>query len=398
LIVPTLMALTTFGGSGAAAQASPDFWEVSVRAAAQAGLDSPVSPLILENALSIAEAKDPQGVRVILSKLQLMLSYVWANKLDLYQARFKDDKFSIDSSTFEPELREYLPTLDTLVATFIHRFFHPSERDKEILPGASLYAAQNFTALEVAIRKKIAFDDQPALADALTNEGFIASGRDNSEKYYKEAMDILDEVRRSYNAVAEADQAFSTVKNVSPMPTERNGVFFDELIFTGLSVRSMGDLDDALGRNDQDTVAHILGNLFYADQEQQKIDVPFREAWACYETNAMNSFWTAQLYERDMKASSKSDNDKTSNSRSQESFKKADAAYREALEIELYSSGITENLRSWASQYIDFLNAAGHGDEAKKVQALVATLQKGDIGTGGPKEWRSDVDCEQLSM
>ena len=64
------------GAPSAMAQTRPGFWEISIEAAANAELGSPIAPIILGNALAIAEERDPNGAHPILSRLHLMLSYM----------------------------------------------------------------------------------------------------------------------------------------------------------------------------------------------------------------------------------------------------------------------------------------------------------------------------------
>ena len=77
-------AFAALGPPGAAAQTRPGLWEISVEAAAAAGPDSPVAPVILGNTLALAEERDPDGVRPVLSRLLLMLSSIAQNRFDLF--------------------------------------------------------------------------------------------------------------------------------------------------------------------------------------------------------------------------------------------------------------------------------------------------------------------------
>ena len=54
-------AFAAVGAPGVAAQTRPDLWEISVEAAAAAGPDSPVAPVILGNTLALAEERDPMA-------------------------------------------------------------------------------------------------------------------------------------------------------------------------------------------------------------------------------------------------------------------------------------------------------------------------------------------------
>jgi len=74
--------LAALGAPSAMAQTRPGFWEISIEAAANAELGSPIAPIILGNAL--AESRDPKGARPVLTRLQLMLSYIALNQFDLF--------------------------------------------------------------------------------------------------------------------------------------------------------------------------------------------------------------------------------------------------------------------------------------------------------------------------
>ena len=145
--------LAALGAPSAMAQTRPGFWEISIEAAANAELGSPIAPIILGNALAIAEERDPNGARPILSRLHLMLSYIAQNKFDLFKSVYGMPNLKIDVSTFDLGLKDYIGPLRTFQSSHYTRWQNPfpDDKDKDVLLEGVRYGAQHLAEIEVAL-------------------------------------------------------------------------------------------------------------------------------------------------------------------------------------------------------------------------------------------------------
>jgi hypothetical protein len=407
-IVLGLLLGAALPASLAVAQTRPGFWEVSVRAAADAGLDSSVAPIALTNALRIAEEHDKNGIRPVLSRLQLMLAYIAADKFDLYRELFGLDKFNINVAKVDLAIRDYLPTLRSLQNAYYARWRAPSNDEKDGVRFEALaYASKNFAELEIAIRQKIAQDDRLALADALANRGLVFRHRGERNRAiddYENALGIYAATRRTLAAMANADRDFSVqraddAKKITVAPDEELDNFTlsvdEQYIYPVIAAAALGDLEAAIDRHEFAEADNILATIEQARAQGDYINIYMYRRWPCHQNNLAAHFFRAETDKLKMRLASRRDG--ASGPLLKKYFEEADAEYRKWLEIEVFSDGFETQSIDTAHFYVDFLNEAAQQDAASRVAAIVKSLGKTDIGTGGPTAWREALDCESLS-
>ena len=156
-------------GSPATAQPAPDMWIVSTQAAVDSIRDPETAAIILGNAMDLARERDAQGMRPQLTQLQLMLDCVAMDKFDLCRRVYDISDFKFDVAKFNSGLRDYASVLRSLAAYLLHPVERPPALDKEhTLKMAALeYGAKHYTAIEVAVRRKVASEDLGGLAQAI---------------------------------------------------------------------------------------------------------------------------------------------------------------------------------------------------------------------------------------
>jgi hypothetical protein len=409
-VVLSIFLLVMWHAPPASSQTRPGFWEVSAQAAADAGLDSTVAPIILANALDLAIKYDKEGMRPVLSQLQLMLAYVAANRFDLYIEQFGSADLKLDVASSDLGLKDYLPTLQSLQSTYYERWLSPRPDETEHVRYEALaYAAEKLAKIELAIRTKIAADDALPFADALERMGLVfrhLGDREQAVSDYEEALGIYADVRRGLTAMANADQAFRTDSNWQERnsPNESmNNVPVDNMtlssaepyIFSAIVIASLKDLDDAIKAGDLAKANSIISILNRAELEGRSIALGMDTHWPCHEDNSGYHSVRAWISQRQMQIDASAVG--MSSPAAKRDFEQADEEYRTGLEIELFSNGVGEQLTNMAQYYLIFLKEAGHDEEAISTEERLKSLNTASIGTDGPDAWKSALDCERLS-
>src|SRR5262245_28238284 len=116
-------------GRQSAAQETPDFWDVATAAAAGAVIakNPQGAALMLGAAHAAAKGREPDGVRPILARVQLMLAYVELERYELFKSAFGAEKINIDASKFDASLKLYAGTASRLANNCYERNRDPND-------------------------------------------------------------------------------------------------------------------------------------------------------------------------------------------------------------------------------------------------------------------------------
>ncbi|MGO9008207.1 MAG: hypothetical protein ACLQIQ_11955 [Beijerinckiaceae bacterium] len=414
-ILASLIAAATVVGvaTAAAAQVQPDLWEVSASAAASAGLDSPIAPIILGNAFKFAQKRDPDDVRTLLTRLQLMLAYVAVDRFDLFKSVYGTPDMKIDVSKFDQGLKDYIPTLRTLQSAYYNRWLNPRPDDKGLRLLALAYAAQHFAEIEVALRRRIAAEDAMGLADALANRGLVykklGNGCQAATDDYKDALNLFDTARLERNAIENTDRAFAVGKvrwnmnepNIatrSESAVEAFTVASDEpWIPITIIIAARPCAIDAIKKGNLSDAQKYIAVMGSAAFQGDRIHRFMHLTWPCHASLAPTHFWWAFLNETRMNYTRKFQQESGANA--DKYFNQADAEFKKGLEIALFSEGgASEHFKGWAESYVEFLKDAGHEVEANDFAETIKSFGSADVGSNGPEAWLTLLDCKQKSM
>ena len=406
--------LAALGAPSSMAQTRPGFWEISIEAAANAELGSPIAPIILGNALAIAEERDPNGARPILSRLHLMLSYIAQNKFDLFKSVYGMPNLKIDVSTFDLGLKDYIGPLRTFQSSHYTRWQNPlpDDKDKDVLLEGVRYGAQHLAEIEVALRKQVVSEDAMGLADALANLGLVFKNLGELEKAiekYQEAQTFFVAAREERNALIAAELAFaignlptnvsnSEIPTRSPDPIEDFFVSADEPIVLIIIMKAGSEIvTDAIKNGDLAKAEKFIQLMRSVEALDDKINRVMNCTWTCHPYLVSNHFWRAILNETRMNYARKFKQD-SSEDDVHKFFIRADTEYKEALEISLFSEGdASEHFKQIVESYENFLTEAGHEEDEKRFEVTIKTMRGAYIGTGGPEEWLNVLNCPQKS-
>jgi tetratricopeptide (TPR) repeat protein len=398
--------LAALGAPSAMAQTRPGFWEISIEAAANAELGSPIAPIILGNAL--AESRDPKGARPVLTRLQLMLSYIALNQFDLFKGVYGTPDLKIDVSKFDPDLKDYISALKTFQEDYSYRLRNPSADDKGVRLEALRYGAEHLAEIEVALLKKIASDDTMELAYALVSKGVVLlrvyDDYDKAMTDYQSAEDLLLAKRREHRALISAERAFAMggeqvnghesesergIENFITSEDEPNVplLIIQNAVFAANHMIENGDLAEA---------KKYLRLALSAKATEDGINKFMTRIWTCHPVLAWSHMWRALIVRSKMTFASKQ-NKEVSGNRSRK-FGLINSEYQRALEIELFShGGVSDDFKEIAESYLSFLKEAGHEEDAKRFEATSKTMGDADVGTGGPEEWQNVLNCPEMS-
>lgn len=411
-LATTILGLVAFGAPGAAGKDRPDFWDVSMSAAADAGLDSPLPAIILGNAFNAAQKRDPQAVRTRLARLHLMLAYVAAGKYDEFQREFGKSDMKFDVSEFDRNLKDfYVPKLKDLRNSYYERFktADRSKLSKVQLEGLE-YGAKNFARLASAIRRRIASEDRIGLANDLTSEGLIfgqlGEGSTAIDRY-KEALELIFDAKKEPEAIVNAENA-SIVGKTDVADEEKPDKQVVEAIFTLapdeesavpiLIMRQASWIaEDAIKAGDSSSADKAIETMVRADERGRGINLLLSRKWPCHPWLATTHFWRAKLaktrmdYKRKFSQGAVDEADKYA--------RLAEAEYQRAMTISLFSQGgRTGPFRDWGALYVQHLQDIGREEEANNAKATIETFSASDVGAAGPEAWRHGMDCPQEAM
>lgn len=410
-----LFALLAFGAASAFAQA-PDqsgFWRDSTRAAAESELGSDVAPLLLGNAFAIAQAREENGVRSLLTRMQALVAYVM---LDQYAA-FKKAYPAIDSKVLDrapsdPELKGYIATAALLRGVYYDRWSEPRPGDELLRTPTLESAAPRFANVEIALRKKLAPEDPMDLADALASRGLMLKKRQEYKPAtddYLAALSLFAAARRDNNAIDSVDRAFSLgdggsgANGALATPDSQSGAedfaasvdepYVPITIITAVD----GNADQTIGAGDAVAAKSLIDLMGQAEAQSARINQFMLANWPCHIDLAQVHYWDAVIDGARLKYSKKFN--PGGGAEQSKYFDEANAEYIRALAISLFSAGRDDGeFGTVSDHYIQFLRDSGRDEEASHVTQIIGALPPGDIGRGEPDSWRKVLDCPLKSM
>ncbi len=395
----------------ATAQQSADFWQDLTSAAAQEKLESPVTPILLGHALKIAERDDPNGARAMLTRTQLLISYVFIDQFDLFKKTYGLAPINVDISKFDKALANYIPTAAFLRGLYYDRWTQPRDSDDDLRTAAVGIAALRLSEVEVPLRGKFARQDTLDLADALVNQGLIYNKSDEPKlaaEDYQAALDLFAATRRDRHAVDRVDRAFDFAGS-RPSDTKRVGVaepqgsaedfvaaptepFLPITIITA----TLPSAEAAIANGDAAGARGDLEIMRQADAQSARISHFVLTNWPCHADLAQIYFWRGALDGARLRFSNKFGQPASDENGS--ILSRADTEFRTALAIDYYSAGIlAPDFKAIVERYRQFLTETGNRGDAARLDENIKSLDPAVIGETGPPDWRSVLDCSARS-
>ena len=390
----------------------PDFWDVSMEAAAGTGATPGTAAIILGPALDFAKKHNPDSVRPTLSQMQLMLTYVAAGKYDEYAKIYGAPGFKIDVGNLDPEFKRHFKTLRNLANACDSQMTDQTSNYTDIQREGLRYCSKHYSDIEVAMRKKIAAGDAIGLADALASHGLhFFHLREPNEAFadLEEAIRIFKAARLGQRAVESADMAFSLgAKEPKVQGSQRASasseaadsfmISNDEPYIPFIVVkRAIEQADDAIAKKNQKEAESALDLATRWAEASIKIHSFMRSTWPCHSSVALMHLLNGQIRQAQLKyAKAFPDNAKGQGSTQLNS---AAAEYKRAFVISVYSNGPTSRQsRNAGEWYSNLVNTTGRDEDVKSMTSFMEKLSiMPDVGMSWPADWENIIDCPSKS-
>lgn len=403
-----LFAVFAFGwGDMAAAEDQPDFWDASTRAAAGATDTPEMAVMILGPALDYAKKHDPDGARPLLTKIQLMLAYVAADKFDQYKSIYGNPDFKIDISKFDANLKDYLTALRGLANNCDTALRDAQASLSELQRAGLQYCSRHYSDIELSIRRKLTADDMK-YADALAFHGLVLSHLGDARQAiadYQGAFAYFKNARRERNALEVANRAFDTARQgvviVSKTPgsakqeqLENFMISADEPYLPFLIIRSaLTNAENAINQGQQPEAQAAIDLALQSAQEAGGLHKFVRTTWPCHSSVALTHNYNGWIHETRMHFAKKFE--QQPDEKIAKDLHEAIADYKRALAIFVFSQGVTSQaVRNVVDSYTGVLRANGQEAEAGNLAKLIQdTASTPGVGLGGPAELRDVLDC-----
>ena len=392
----------------AAGQEQPDFWDVATRSAASAADTAPeAAGLILGAALAHANKHDPDGVRPVLARVQLMLAYVEVDQFALYEKTFGAAPFKIDAAKFDPTLKGYVTAARTLAGLCDTRL----KSDASAANGALRrkgheYCARHFAEIEVALRSKVATDDAGELAIAIALKGlYFAHLGDRTKAIddYRDAIKRLTQTRLERNAIESVDRLFAlrdklpngggVTSSGTPAVQETSiGADRGEAYVASVGLRAaLEGADAAIVQDDAEKFLKLAEEFaLQANRDHSFV----RRTWPCNPNIAFDHMWNAMLHGTRIRFSKK--HGKENRGGEEKDFSAGSDQWRRGISIIAFSKGLhSSELNNFVGEYARFLRENAHDGEAEALEQFIKSSASPKDAT--PPEWMGLVNCTKAA-
>jgi hypothetical protein len=386
-----------------AALATPGLWQDAAAAAALQPLRSEVSPILMGNAIAVMRAEQTRGFPLQFAAFEAVLTFLGIDRYDLFKASYAAMRTqgggdnSIDGS-----MGALVATADALESQYGARLTRPKAGDPHdwltALPGAAMY----FASAAIQLRSQITPRDRDGLAEALVNRGLTLKEIDETPRAigdYREALRLLDVDRVDDLALAEADEAFSTMPPGGARP---RGASASSKYFTTSAIASYVPIaivtgvaesaPAAIQEKQKDAAAANLDVIGRAQAQGEQINSFLLATWPCHPQLAKLHFWRAAVsWLRRQTEMAFGEAPATDAAKAVEITKQEFVA---AMVIALHASGPDDReFRTAFETYQRFLVEEGHADEADATARIVADLSRTKLGGEAPQPWRASFSC-----